>query len=59
MIDAAKYRAIDKLKDGTPVVVRAIRPEDKDRILDAFQGLDRDSVYTRFFAYKKELTDST
>ena len=39
MIDAAKYRAIDKLKDGTPVVVRAIRPEDKDRILDAFQGL--------------------
>ena len=24
MIDAAKYRAIDKLKDGTPVVVRAI-----------------------------------
>ncbi len=58
MIDAAKYRAIDKLKDGTPVVVRAIQPEDKDRILDAFQGLDRDSVYTRFFAYKKELTDS-
>jgi len=58
MIDAAAYRATETLKDGTAVVVRAIQPEDKGAILDAFKGLDRDSIYTRFFGYKRELTES-
>ena len=58
MIDVSKYSAADKLKDGTPVVVRAIRRDDSGAILEAFQGLDRDSIYTRFFAYKRELTDT-
>ena len=42
MIDVSKYSAADKLKDGTPVVVRAIRRDDSGAILEAFQGLDRD-----------------
>ena len=39
------------------IAIRAIRPDDKARIVRAFQGLDRRSVYLRFFSYKKELSE--
>ncbi len=58
MIDTRTYSAPDKLKDGTPVTVRAIRAGDRDAIAAAFSKLDRNSVYTRFFSYKKQLTEA-
>ena len=30
----------DKLKDGTPVVIRAVQPDDKEKINEAFKHLD-------------------
>ena len=58
MIDARKYTASEILRDGTPVTIRAICREDSNRILTAFNHLDRESVYTRFFTYKKGLADA-
>jgi len=57
VIDARSYLASETLRDGTPVTVRAIRPDDWRAVLSAFQGLDREAVYTRFFTYKKTLND--
>jgi RimJ/RimL family protein N-acetyltransferase len=57
MIDAQNYKVDEKLKDGTAVTIRAIRPDDKDRIAVAFRNLEADSVYTRFFRYKSELSE--
>jgi GNAT superfamily N-acetyltransferase len=37
------------------VSIRAVRPDDKERIVKAFRRLDRRSVYLRFFSYRKEL----
>ena len=56
--NASIYSAPDKLKDGAPVLVRAIRPDDKGSILGAFKGLDLGSIYTRFFTCKMDRTDS-
>ena len=39
------------------VSIRAVRPDDRERIVKAFQGLERGSVYLRFFSYKKGLTE--
>ena len=58
MIDAANYSVHDNLRDGTPVIIRAISRGDGDRIRVAFEHLDREAVYTRFFTYKKSLTDA-
>ena len=58
MIDPRIYQATESLKDGTPVLVRAIRHDDKAAILAAFKSLDPESVYTRFFTYKKGLSDA-
>jgi GNAT superfamily N-acetyltransferase len=58
MIDTRNYIASDTLKDGAAVTVRSIRFADREAILGAFDAMDRDSVYTRFFTYKRELTDA-
>jgi hypothetical protein len=55
VIDVRNYTALETLRDGTPVTIRAIQRGDSDRILAAFNHLDRESVYTRFFTYKKGL----
>jgi RimJ/RimL family protein N-acetyltransferase len=57
MIDVHNYRVDHKLKDGTAVTIRAIRPDDKNRMVKAFKNLEPESIYTRFFGFKSELTD--
>jgi GNAT superfamily N-acetyltransferase len=39
------------------VTIRAVRPDDKERVVKAFRALDRRSVYLRFFSYRKELSE--
>ena len=58
MNNPRNYSVTDTLKDGTAVTIRAIRRDDSGRFLEAFTNLDRESVYTRFFSYKKELTEA-
>ena len=45
------------LRDGTGVCVRAIRPDDKERLQSAFARLSPRTVYQRFFHPVTELTD--
>ena len=42
------------LKDGTPVTIRAVRPDDRERFLQAYRLLEKDSIYTRFFSQRGE-----
>lgn len=44
------------LRDGTPILIRVVGPQDRARIVDAFGKLEPDSIYTRFFSMKKELS---
>ena len=46
------------LRNGTAVVIRLVRPDDRDRFRDAFSKLDPKSIYTRFFGHKKELSEA-
>ena len=45
------------LRDGTPATIRLMRPQDKDGLIAAFEKLDRQTVYTRFFSYLKALPE--
>jgi RimJ/RimL family protein N-acetyltransferase len=58
MNHARGYRVSDVLKDGTRVTIRAIRPDDRHRLLEAFRLLEKDSIYTRFFGYRREPSDA-
>ena len=38
------------------ITIRAVRSDDRDRIVKAFRALDPKSIYQRFFVFKKELS---
>lgn len=57
MIDPAAYDETETLKNGAAVRIRSIRPDDKNRLSEAFGNLEAESIYTRFFHHKKTLTD--
>lgn len=51
-MNARHYRVEEILRDGRRVTIRAVRADDVGRLARAFAGLERDSVYTRFFAFR-------
>jgi GNAT superfamily N-acetyltransferase len=55
-MEARTYAAADVLRDGTPVWVRAIRPDDKQRLAEFHGRLSPESVYLRYFEYKPVLS---
>lgn len=57
MIDVKNYKKSDVLKDGTAITIRAVHPEDKQMMRDAFHELERESRYTRYFGFKDQVTD--
>src|SRR6516162_1341614 len=56
LMDPRNYSKSETLKDGTAVTVRSIRAEDSNSVLEAFKGMNKESVYRRFFSPKKELS---
>jgi RimJ/RimL family protein N-acetyltransferase len=52
------YAARETLRDNTIVTVRSTRPDDGPRIRRAFHNLERETVYTRFFGYKADLSEA-
>ncbi len=56
MTGAQGFTTRETLKNGIPVTLRAIRPDDKDALLTAFRELDEKTIYLRFFGNKKDLS---
>ena len=50
------FEATETLKNGATVKIRAVQPDDKDRVSEAFSRLAPESVYTRFFSPKPSLS---
>jgi GNAT superfamily N-acetyltransferase len=53
----AQYEERATLRDGTRIVLRAVRPDDKDRLRRGFLKLSPESRYLRFFSPKVDLTE--
>lgn len=56
-VDSLQYSIEAILQDGQSVHIRALRPDDRDRLLTHFQRLSPRSVYYRFFRAKKRLSE--
>lgn len=54
---ASNYVAAGMLRDGTPVRIRAIHPDDKEALRWGFTQLSPDAIYHRFFQTKRGLTE--
>src|SRR5262245_8994063 len=51
------FTRAETLKNGLAVKIRELRPDDRDRIAGAVALLDPQSVYTRLFSHRRELTE--
>ena len=58
MADAGGFACTETLRNGLAVTIRALRPDDRDRVAAATRKLDRESIYSRLFSYRNELTDA-
>src|SRR6478735_3517813 len=57
MAEAATYSAKEVLRDGRPVEIRALRPDDRADLIMAVGRTSRESFYRRFFGVKHEFTE--
>jgi hypothetical protein len=58
MTHARDHAVSEALKHGTRVTIRAIRPGDRHRLLQAFRLLEKGSIYTRFFGHRTDVSDA-
>jgi RimJ/RimL family protein N-acetyltransferase len=57
ILDAATYSAIESLRTGHQVEIRALRPDDKAGLIAAFDKTSTQSRYRRFFAVRRGFTE--
>jgi len=58
VIDAQSYRVRETLRNGMEVCIRALHPDDGERMAEAFSHLDPETIYTRFFSFKHGLSEA-
>ena len=58
MFEPFNYSITEALRDGTRMLIRAIRPEDKPLLLEHFRSLSERSIYYRFFGHKRSLEEA-
>jgi GNAT superfamily N-acetyltransferase len=58
MLDAAQYTAIETLRDGRRIEIRALQPNDRADMLEAVARLSAQSSYRRFHGAKRSFSES-
>ena len=57
MPDAANYSAIDRMRDGRTLEIRALKPSDEADMLAAVDRIGKQSLYRRFMGAKRGFSD--
>jgi hypothetical protein len=59
MFEAAKYSAVEELRNGRRVEIRTLRPNDRADLLAAVGRNGAESRFRRFFAVRGSVTKAT
>ena len=57
MLDAVAYSAVETLRNGRRIEIRAFRPSDKEALESAVGRTSALSLYRRFFTIKRDFTE--
>jgi GNAT superfamily N-acetyltransferase len=57
-LDLRSYTALENLRDGSAIRIRAIRADDRDRLLEHFLALSPRSRYLRFLSIRRRLNSA-
>ncbi len=55
--EVINYGAVEPLRNGRLMTIRAIQPDDKGLLIDALRNVGPESRYLRFFSSKAKFTD--
>jgi len=58
VVEPSNYSAVEKLRNGERIVIRALRPQDRDDLMAAVNRTSGDSLYRRFFAVRRHFTET-
>jgi GNAT superfamily N-acetyltransferase len=56
-MELSRYSSTERLRDGRPLEIRALRPADRDELLAAVPRMSDESMYRRFFSLKRHFSD--
>jgi RimJ/RimL family protein N-acetyltransferase len=57
MIEAATYSAVEVLRNGRRIEIRALRPDDQAGLISAVDRSSAQSLYRRFFGVRRHFTE--
>ncbi len=56
-MDASSYAAVERLRDGSSLEIRALRPSDRAALLESIGRFSNEALYRRFFAPKRNFSE--
>lgn len=56
-MNVSSYTATEGLRDGSTLEVRALRPGDREAMLESIRRFSNEALYRRFFAPKRNFTE--
>ena len=56
-MNAATYAATEQLRNGATLLIRALRPTDRDEMLAAVGRLGKEALYRRFFGPRRSFSE--
>ena len=58
MVEPSNYSAVESLRNGERIEIRALRPQDRDDLIAAIDRTSSESLYRRFFAVRRHFTET-
>ena len=58
LVEPSNYSAIEKLRNGERIEIRAVRPQDRDDLIGAVSRTSSESLYRRFFAIRRHFSET-
>ncbi len=58
MAEAARYSVVEVLRNGRRIEIRALQKDDRAQLMEAAGRASAQSLYRRFFAAKRDFSDS-
>jgi len=58
LVEPSNYSAVERLRDGEGIEIRALRPQDRHALIAAVGRTSTESLYRRFFAVRRHFSET-
>jgi RimJ/RimL family protein N-acetyltransferase len=58
LVEPSNYSAVEKLRNGERIEIRALKPQDRDDLMAAVSHTSSESLYRRFFAVRRHFSET-